>query len=80
MQKFCYRIFQPTNFRNDFPVYDTDATENFPTHYPDEDPVLDIWDTNKKLSVLNTNQNSLPETNNLNSNRDFNFSQHRGSK
>ena len=80
IRKFCYRIFAPINFHYDFPDYDTDATENFPTHYPDEDPVLDIWGTNKNLSVLNETQNSLPETNILNSNRDSNFFQHRDSK
>ena len=80
IRRFCYRIFEPINFNNDFPDYDTDATENFPTHYPDEDPVLDTWDTNKNLSVSLEHKNSLPETNILNSNRDLNSSQHRGSK
>ena len=79
IRNFLYRVFKSTNFQNDNPDYDTDAMDNFLTHYPDEDRELDSWDIYKNLNQSHVNENSLPEIKNSNSISDLVFS-HRGSK
>ena len=64
--KFLYNIFKPYDFSRDFPDYDSDATEKFYTNFPDEDPILDTWNTNEKhLSDTINEKQSLPNEKHL---------------
>ena len=51
IRKFLYKIFKPYDFSRDFPDYDSDATDNFYTNFPDEDPILDTWNINEKHMI-----------------------------
>ena len=65
-RNFLYKIFKPYDFSRDFPDDDSDATENFYTNFPDEDPILDTWNTNEKhLSDTINEKQSLPNEKHL---------------
>ena len=50
----------------DFPDYDSDATDNFYSNFPDEDPILVTWNTNEKhLSDTSNKKLSLPDNNSI---------------